>query len=169
MSAATASKPKPVINVADIDLQPRPPQMRPTGAAADKYDARLGLVGPRLGMRKLGCNVTAVAPGKRAFPFHSHRVNEELFFVLQGEGELRYGDTVHTVRAGDLVACPPGGKETAHQFVNTGAEELRYLAISTVEEPDVCEYPDSGKVGVLGAGMRFLGREDAQPGYWDGE
>ena len=57
----------------------------------DKFDAMLAPVGALLGARKLGYNVTTVAPGKRAFPFHNHHVNEELFFVLEGVGTLRYG------------------------------------------------------------------------------
>ena len=36
-------------------------------------------------------NLTAVPPGKRAFPFHNHRVNEEMFFILEGTGEVRIG------------------------------------------------------------------------------
>ncbi|MBI2318283.1 MAG: cupin, partial [Betaproteobacteria bacterium] len=74
---------------------------------------------------------------------------------------------------------PPGGKDTAHQIVNTGSAELKYLAISTKVSPDIAEYPDSGKFGVLAeypAGedgrrrmFRFVGRESLNVGYWDGE
>jgi uncharacterized cupin superfamily protein len=70
----------------------------------------------------------------------------------------------------------PGGPETAHQLVNTGNEDLVYLAISTMLYPEVAGYPESGKTGVrLSAGeasaARFLlrdGDKDAV-GYWDGE
>ena len=103
----------------------------------------------RASARKLlGYNITAVPPGKRAFPLHNHVVNEEMFFVLEGSGELRVGDATHPVRAGDIIACPPGGPETAHQLVNTGDAELKYLAVSTTLSPEVCDYPDSGKFGV---------------------
>lgn len=33
------------------------------------------------------------------------------------------------------------------QVANTGSAPLRYLAVSTLIDPEVCEYPDSGKVG----------------------
>ncbi len=33
---------KPIVDIAEIDLQPRPPGMAPTGAAAELYDARIG-------------------------------------------------------------------------------------------------------------------------------
>jgi uncharacterized cupin superfamily protein len=135
----------PVMNTADVELQARPPAFAPTGAAAERYDARQGFVGRKIGAQKLGYNVTAVPPGKRAFPFHNHRVNEEMFFVLAGTGEVRIGNKTYPIRTGDVIACPAGGPETAHQMVNTGAEELRYLAISTNLSPEIAEYPNTGR------------------------
>lgn len=95
---------KPILNVAEVDLQPRPASFTPTGPAAERYDARMGFIAPRIGTQKLGYNLTAVPPGKRAFPFHNHRVNEERIFVLQGTGELRIGDAAHPIRQGDVIA-----------------------------------------------------------------
>lgn len=43
-----------------------------------------------------------------------------MFFVLQGTGEIRIGESTLPIRPGDVIACPAGGKETAHQIVNTG-------------------------------------------------
>jgi uncharacterized cupin superfamily protein len=170
----------PIFNIADADLRPRPPEFVPTESPArERFDVRTAQIGRVVGARKLGYNLTAVPPGKAAFPFHSHRVNEEMFFVLQGSGEVRIGDAVHAIRAGDVIACPPGGPECAHQIRNTGAEELRYLAVSTRETPDVVAYPDSGKFGVYGefgtgadgqpARFVYIGRESVAAGYWDGE
>ena len=169
---------RPIINIADVELEPFPPAFAPTGAAAERYAPRMGQIAPKVGTKKLGYNVTAVAPGKRAFPTHNHRVNEEMFFILEGEGELQVGDTVHRVRSGDVVACPPGGPETAHQFVNTGSVELKYLAVSTKMSPDIVDYPKTGKFGVLhefadASGkpqmFRFVGRRDRGADYWEGE
>jgi len=160
---------KPIINIADVELQPRPPQFSPTGAAAQRFEARIGRIGPQIGAKKLGCSLTAVPPGKRAFPFHNHRLNEEMFYVIEGSGEVRMGAERFPVRAGDLIACPPGGPEAAHQIINTGAGELKYLALSTMEGPEVCEYPDSGKIGVLADSIRYVNRLDSQVGYWEGE
>lgn len=170
---------KPVINIADIELEPRPAAFAPTGSACERFDARMGLIGPRIGAQKLGYNITAVPPGKCAFPFHSHRANEEMFFVLQGSGEVRIGAEIYPIRAGDVIACPAGGRETAHQISNTGSEELRYLAVSTKLSPEIAEYPDSGKFGVLaelppspdGKPQRFVfvGRQTQSLDYWDGE
>jgi len=168
-----------ILNIADVELQPRPAQFAASGAAAERFDARTGQVGTRLGATKLGYNLTAVPPGKAAFPFHCHRINEEMFFVLEGAGEVRIGEERHPIRAGDVIACPPGGPECAHQIINTGSEELRYLAVSSKLYPEVCEYPDSGKFGLLAEyppgpdgqpqAFRFIGRAGEQVGYWEGE
>ena len=160
---------KHIINIAEVELQPRPPQFAPTGRAAERYDARVGMIAPKIGAKKLGYNLTAVPPGKRAYPYHSHRVQEEMFYVIEGIGEVRIGGETFPIGAGDIIACPTGGPETAHQIVNTGKTELRYLAVSTKEQPEICEYPDTGKIAGLGESLRFVVRGDQQVGYWDGE
>ncbi len=118
---------------------------------------RQGLAGqarqrwPLLGLKKLGCSLTVVPPGKRAWRFHRHHVMDELFYIVSGSGEVRLDDRTLPVRAGDLIANPAGAE--AHQIINTGASELRYLAISDIETVDIIEYPDPDKVG-MAAGVR---------------
>ena len=73
-----------------------------------------------------------------------------------------------------VIAAPPGGKDTAHQIINTSDGELRYLAISTRLPYEVVEYPDSGKVMVrAGAAeqptFRYRGDLRGARDYWDGE
>ena len=50
-----------------------------------------------------------------------------------------------------MIACPTGGPEVAHQIVNTGTVDMRYLALSTLVDVEICEYPDSQKV-MIGTG-----------------
>lgn len=160
---------KPIINISSLDLQPNPfPPQNPT---TKEFGGKLAWIGPLVGAQKLGYNVTAVEPGKRVFPFHNHRVNEEMFFVLEGSGEVRIGSETYPITKGDIIACPPGGTETAHQIINTDTEELKYLAVSTKESPEICDYPDSGKFAVLSDGgkFRFVGKEDDSRDYWEGE
>ncbi len=170
---------KPIFNITDAEPLPSPPGMAPIGDAATRYEARIARISGQMGAQKLGYNITVVPPGKRAFPPHNHRVNEEMFFVLEGTGEVKIGETVYPLRQGDIVALPPGGKETAHVVTNTGSVELRYLAVSTKISPEICEYPVTGKFGVLAefpAGadgkpsyFRYVGRETVAADYWEGE
>ena len=165
----------PIVNLDQLEPQSMQPQFAATGSAAERFEPRIAMVGPRIGARKLGCNLTVLAPGKRAYPFHNHRVNEEMFIVVEGSGEVRIGAARYPIRRGDIIACPPGGQESAHQIVNSSGAELRYLAISTQISPEVAEFPDSGKYAVLlddaGATMpiRTVGRIGETVDYWEGE
>jgi uncharacterized cupin superfamily protein len=172
--------PKPIMNIADV-------QLRQIGHGADapgsnkvpeKFQAQLGEISRHIGAKKLGYNLTVVQPGHRAWPFHSHRVNEEMFVILEGSGEVRIGSETFPIRKGDIVAHPPGGPDTAHQIVNTSNAELKYLAISTRETPEVCDYPDSKKFAVMTVEpgpdgkpkfWRFAARDGDSLDYWDGE
>ncbi len=162
-----------IVSLHTVVLEPRPAEFEPKAATAERFSAGMARIGAQLGLSKLGCNVTAVPPGKAAFPFHSHQANDELFIVLAGRGELRLGAQRHAVTEGDIIGCPCGGADGAHQLVNTGDTELRYLAISTMISPEICEYPDSGKVGAYGgsAAARFvhITRQADEADYWLGE
>lgn len=165
-----------IVNLADVSFAPEDPLDR---AAPEGYAARFAAIGERLGASMLGYSLIETAPGCCASPLHNHRCNEEMFLILEGEGTIRIGIERYPLRAGDIIACPPGGPETAHQIENTSDKPLRYLAVSSMAEPDVIDYPDSGKFLVKGrlpagngdekASFRFIGRKEASLDYWDGE
>ena len=166
--------PKPFINVADVALSPHP--MTKPGS---DFDARFAQIAAPLGATKLGCNLTVVPPGKKAWPHHVHHANDEMFVILAGEGTLRFGPERYPVRTGDVIVWPAGNAERAHQLINTSAAELRYLSVSTKVLPEIAEYPDSDKVGALsmmaGPGdsqprpVRLMGRLADSLDYYDGE
>jgi uncharacterized cupin superfamily protein len=161
-----------IVNLDELELR--------TWRNGKRFEGQMGEIGLRLGTRQLGCNLTVVPAGKRAFPMHNHHVNEELFLILEGEGEIRFGDERFDLRAGDVVSCLTGGPETAHQIINTMPEgDLKYFAVSTDRYPDVVEYPDSektlvhhewqsadGKTSVL---RRIMSRDEGHTDYWQGE
>jgi len=131
---------KPVINVSQADTH--------TGSSGECFAYSMTELAGALGAQAIGANITRVPPGKAAFPFHHHHANEEHFFVLSGSGVLRLGEELHAVAKNDYIVNLPGGPERAHQLINTGVEDLVFLAISTNAIPDVCGYPDSGKTSV---------------------
>lgn len=138
------------------------------------YTSRRALFSAGIGARKLGYNLTELPPGKAQCPFHSHREEEEMFLILEGEGELRFGEQRFKLRRHDVIACPTGGAEVAHQIINTGSTPMRYLSLSNVSATEICEYPDSQKIGVFASGdptsgVRKLFRAEAGVEYYDRE
>jgi len=132
-------------------------------------------VGIKIGARKLGYSFFNITPGKTAFPFHTHTGNEEMIHILEGSAVLRFGKDEIAVSAGDVIACPPGS-DYPHQLINTGVTDLQYLVVSTMEYPDISEYPDSRKIGAYATpaggvhtGFRALYVRDENVNYYDGE
>src|SRR5258706_4454326 len=139
----------------------------------DKYACDAVRIGPLLGAKDLGYSYDVVPPGKRSGPFHSHYGEEEMFFIVKGAGTLRYGNETRKVRAGDFICCPTGGAQTAHQLVNDSSEPLAYISVSTMMPAEVCEYPDSRKVGSYGgrtpSRLKHMTTADSAVDYWKDE
>ena len=95
---------KPVVNLADVPLR--------EGGNGKQFAAKLGRIGALIGATKLGCQLHIVPPGKKAFPRHAHHVNEEMFFVLSGQGTYRLGEETYPIREGDVISAPAGDAST---------------------------------------------------------
>ena len=123
---------------------------------------------------KMGASIDILDPGKRGCPYHLHHAQEEMFIVLEGRGTMRVAGEMLAVEAGDIVFVP-AGPEYPHQMINTSDAPLKYLSLSTREQPEVVEYPDSNKVLSTArppAGdsvFRRMNRLDTDLDYWDGE
>lgn len=138
------------------------------------FTSSRGTIGARIGARKLGYNLTVLPPGKAQCPFHNHHGEEEMFLILEGEGVLRFGDARYPIRKYDVIACPTGGPQVAHQIINTGTTTMRYLALSDLVDIETCEYPDSGKLLVVAGGhdgsrLRKMFRAETTVDYYDRE
>jgi uncharacterized cupin superfamily protein len=118
--------------------------------------------------QQLGVSFDIVPPGKRACPYHLHHAQEELFIVLEGQGTLRVDGELIPIGRGDTVVLP-AGREYPHHILNTSDAPLKYLSISTRQAPEVCEYPDSGKVNAYNRGRILIQRKADSLDYWDGE
>jgi uncharacterized cupin superfamily protein len=157
--AELSERPSNIVNVEDVEAVER------DGATVGR---RVRDLARPAGSEKTGLRHEEVLPGKLNSPPHCHSVEEEIFVVLDGDGELLLweadGVSEHPVRAGSVVARPPG-TGVAHSF-RGGNEGLTLLLYGTRDPGDICFYPRSGKVTIRGVGL--VGRVDPLD-YWDGE
>lgn len=86
------------------------------------------LVGPdNVGTEKIDFRISRYAPA--AFvEEHVHQIQEQVYYVLEGEGVLTTDDQKHLMRPHDYVYVPPGVR---HSFANTGTNGLVFLVITT--------------------------------------
>lgn len=159
---------KHVINLRDVELEKI---NTPEGSS---FGGERRRVGAQIGAQKLGYSFFYVPPGMTAFPYHNHVGNEEMIYIIEGDGILRLGKDELAVSAETVIACPPG--DFPHQLINTGSRELRYLVVSTMAYPDISEYPDSNKIGAYAtsagrpqSGFRALFVRDRNVNYYEGE
>jgi uncharacterized cupin superfamily protein len=158
--------PKPFVNLDEVEFT----DVEENGY----YTSKRAQFSAGIGARKLGYNLTELPTGKAQCPLHSHRAEEEMFLILEGEGELRFGDQRYRIRKNDVIACPTGGPDVAHQIINTGSTTMRYLSLSNLSDVEICEYPDSNKVGCFAEepgrpGLRKMFRAETTVEYYDRE
>jgi len=126
---------------------------------------------------QIGCSLYELPSGHRSWPYHYHTANEEAIYVLRGTGTIRLAGETSEVEAGDYVSLP-ADESGGHRVINDSDGTLRYLAISTMNDPDLTVYPDSEKMGVY-VGAPPGGREERSlegyyrieddVDYWTGE
>lgn len=120
----------------------------------------------KMGAKKLGFHVEVLPPQAFSSPYHFHYSEEELFLVLEGKAMLRQANHFKEVSQGDLiffVNLPEG----AHQFYNHTDQSFRFLALSTKDPLDICEYPDSEKISVNSLSKVF--KIDSEVDYFKDE
>ena len=105
------------------------------GGKAKRLDART---------ERLGASVYWLDPGNYDV-YHFHHASDELLVVLDGEPTLRTPDGERRLVRGDAVMFP-AGPEGAHALKNESDGPARVLMVSTLQSPEVVEYPDIEKL-----------------------
>jgi len=86
------------------------------------------LAGPlTTGSEKVDFRISRYAP-MAYVQEHVHKVQEQVYYVLEGEGILTLDDQRHLMRPHDYVFVPPGIR---HSFTNTGTNGLVFLVVTT--------------------------------------
>lgn len=83
---------------------------------------------PECGLRML--NYAVMQPGQ-AFALHSHDTLEEVFYILEGNGEITIGSETQEISSEMAVIVP---KQTKHIMKNIGETPLIYLAFGAAQK-----------------------------------
>ena len=161
----TTERPGWIVNAGDVEA-------KPFGRGSVSSQTRD--LGRAAGSVRTGLNLASVPAGKLNVPPHCHSADEEVFVVLEGEGEVELTPTsaawsdaitdTFPVRAGTTVARPAGTR-VAHCF-RAGRKGLTLLAYGTRDPSDIAYYPRSDKLNFRGIGL--IARLERLE-YWDGE
>ena len=138
----------PVINRDDVEAR--------DVAEGDIAFARRRL-GAAAGTRRIGASLYVVPPGARQMPVHVHGDEEEIFFVLSGDG-LGYekGDG-YEIGAGDVIVHPPSGRP--HTFL-AGEAGLELLAFGSGSDTSITFLP---RAKVMWCGPRWVPLDAPHP------
>ena len=132
-----------------------------------RYEGVFCEIGLLIGARKLGYQISTIAPGKSFCPLHVEDMEEEMFIIWEGEAVIRTLRGEITCRAGDVIAFPTGSVG-AHQVINKSDRPCRVFMLGAEDPNSVCYYPDSNKV-LLSSRDRLIVRAAPALDYYDGE
>lgn len=92
---------------------------------------------------KCAASFVEVEPGRYAYGYHYHEVNEEVFYIIRGHAVVRTPEGEKNLKEGDAIVFP-ASPEGAHVIRNGSAtEKLVYLDVGTRLTPDVVHFPDT--------------------------
>jgi quercetin dioxygenase-like cupin family protein len=121
---ASAKKPAAVIrNVVETPWQQFPGHF---GGALSKALVRPETAGSKL----VDYRISTYQP-MAYVEMHSHKVQEQIYHVLEGEGAMHIGKETHIVRRHDVIFIPPG---IPHSIVNNGLTDLTFIVVTTPVE-----------------------------------
>lgn len=64
---------------------------------------------------------------------HSHKVQEQIYHVLEGEGMMEIDGKRNVVRKHDVIFLPPG---VSHSIANSGLNDLLFLVVTSPVSDD---------------------------------
>jgi len=107
----------------------------------------------QLESRALGARLWRIEPGQ-ASTKHRHRVQEELYLLLEGVGRARIDDELLTVEAGEVLVIEP---ESVRQLFNdTDADQLWLVVGGPPELANTLEMSDDDLAFLYPDGPRAM-------------
>lgn len=111
-------------------------------------------LGDLFGLSNFGVNLTSLAPGAVSALQHSHALQDEFVYVLEGECWLVSGDREVRLIAGMCAGFAAGG--ASHHLENRSGRDVLYLEVGDRTPGDVASYPVDDLMAVATpAGWKF--------------
>ena len=82
------------------------------------------------GSQKLDYRISVYQPKGYVVP-HRHKIQEQVYHVLDGEGLMELDGERSVVRKDDIIFIPPG---VEHAIYNTGMVDLRFIVVTSPPE-----------------------------------
>jgi mannose-6-phosphate isomerase-like protein (cupin superfamily) len=121
MNEKKSDKPAAVIRPAASVMWDEPPAH--FGGAFSKM-----LVRPEpCGSKNLDYRISVYQPRAYVAP-HRHRIQEQIYHILDGEGLMEIEGERTVVRSDDVIFIPPG---VEHAIYNTGMVDLRFIVVTS--------------------------------------
>lgn len=99
-----------------------------------------------VGLQRIGFHMIRLPPGKEANEYHTHRFEEEFYYVLAGRGVILADGGEHEVGPGAFMGFP--APSAAHLMTNPFDEDLVYLVGGERREFEMAEFPRHDKAVV---------------------
>ncbi|MFW6198428.1 MAG: cupin domain-containing protein [Acidobacteriota bacterium] len=113
------------------------------------------------GLERIGFHLIRLGPGREANELHTHRFEEEFYYVLSGRGVLLAGDEEHEMGPGSFVGFPTPSEP--HLMTNPFDEDLVYLVGGERNAFEIAEFPRHGKVMIRdGTEVLMVDREHVE-------
>jgi len=119
-------------------------------------------LGDLFGLTVFGVNFTQLPPGGHSAVRHTHSVNDEFIYIVEGEPTL-VTDAGETVMKPGMCAGFKAGNGDAHHLINTTDKDVHYLEIGDRFPNDEVVFPDDDLAVIKKDGKRSFFRKDGTP------
>lgn len=111
-------------------------------------------LGDAFGLKNFGVNLTRLAPGSQSALLHTHSVQDEFIYILEGNPTLKMESGSMALEPGMCAGFPSKGE--AHHLVNESDRDVLYLEIGDRLEGDSGSYPNDDLIAVQDEQKRWV-------------
>jgi len=154
--------PKPVAIIAEEAPLRSKRSVYPEPFASRIIGREKKLLGDLFSLSNFGVNLTRLAPGALSALRHTHSLQDEFIYILEGTPTLIMDDGETQLHSG-MCAGFKSGAENGHQLMNRSNADVVYLEIGDRTAGDTVTYPDHDLQATLISGNWQFSHKDGTP------